>query len=259
MLYIEIPVRYGREIADPGLESAEANLRYGHLRWRLPTAETALVLVNCWAYFPLQSFVDRVDEICRTKIRPALAACRALGVTVAHAPSPQWAANYREFHFATPPEAKSEEPGASPGDWPPATGEFAVPRTGAEPGFKAWREKITAADLKIAAPVEPAGDDIVVSTGDQLHALCRQRRIKHLLYAGFASNICVLERDYGVKAMKQRGYNIVLLRDGTTAIESSETVGGLWATRSAVFYVELKIGVSTTAADLVEACRTAEA
>lgn len=91
MPYIEIPVRYGREIADPGLESAEANLRYGHLLWRLPAAETALVLVDCWAYFPLQSFVDRVDEICRTKIRPALTACRALGVTVEITRSPYFA------------------------------------------------------------------------------------------------------------------------------------------------------------------------
>ena len=39
MRSIELAVRYGREIADPEVESHEKNLRYGELNWRLPLAE----------------------------------------------------------------------------------------------------------------------------------------------------------------------------------------------------------------------------
>ena len=80
------------------------------------------------------------------------------------------------------------------------------------------------------------------------------RRIKHLFYAGFATNICVQFRDYGMQAMRKRGYNLILLRDATTGIESAETAGGLWATKAAIFYTEMKLGVTALAADLRKAC-----
>ena len=95
----------------------------------------------------------------------------------------------------------------------------------------------------------------MVSTGDELHAFCRERRIKHLVYAGFATNICVLYRDYGVMAMRKRGYNIVFIRDATTGVESSETVDGLWAARAAIFYIEIKVGVTVMAEEFLSACR----
>ncbi len=269
---IEVPVRYGREITAPGLRSHEKNLRYGELRWRLPASETALVLVDCWDYFPLESFVKRAAKICRTKIRPVLEASRETGIAVVHAPSPEWAANYPDFLYAPKvmpkdtraPDSKMAPVRAAPAvDWPPESltkdGEFSVPRAGSEPVYKEWWDKAYPDRLKISSYVEPSGNDIVVSTGDELHAFCRERRIKHLVYAGFATNICVLYRGYGVRSMRQRGYNIILIRDATTAVESSETVKGRWATRAAIFYVEIKTGVTTTAGRFENACRNVSA
>ena len=254
---IDLPVRYGRELADLDLESHERNLRYGELHWSLPVKETALVLVDCWDEFPLASFVARAGAICQTKIRPVVEACRTLGLSVVHTPSPQWAANYPDFHYAAPaaPLKESTAPEEIETTWPPpdTKGTFAVPRTGTEPRFEAWRQKVHPDGLRISRHLEPVGDDLVLSTGDELHALCHQRGIKHLLYAGFATNICVLERDYGVRAMQRRGYNILLIRDATTAVESSATVDELWATSAAVFYIEIKIGVTVTTQDLLEA------
>ena len=253
MRSIELAVRYGREIADPEVESHEKNLRYGELNWRLPLAETALVLVDCWEYFPLESFVARAAEICKGKIRPVLSVCRELGITVVHAPSPIWAANYPQFHYRLEPQGAADP--AAP-DWPPPIDDaLAIPRTGSEPVYKAWWENVFPDGLRISPHLEPTGDDVVLSTGEELHALCRERGIKHLVYAGFATNICVLFRDYGVRAMSQRGYNILFLRDATTGVEGSETVEDLGATRSAIFFIETKVGASTTAEAFVEACR----
>lgn len=260
---IDIPVRYGKEIADPSQESHEMNLGYRELRWSLPVQETALVLVDCWDYFPLDSFVARATEICKTKIRPVLESCRELGIAVIHAPSPQWAANYPEFHYC-PPLAPQEEKNSRSESlvsdiWTPKSltqkGDFAVPRTGTDPVYKVWWETAFPDDLRISSHVEPAESEMVISTGDELHAICCERRIKHLVYAGFATNICMLNRDYGVRSMRLLGYNVILVRDATTAVESNETVAGLWATRASVFYIEIKVGVTITSKAFVDACR----
>ena len=48
--------------------------------------------------------------------------------------------------------------------------------------------------------------EFVVATGEPLHELARQLGIMHLIYAGFATNWCILNRDYGMWAMAQRGF-----------------------------------------------------
>ncbi|MBM4086838.1 MAG: isochorismatase family protein [Planctomycetes bacterium] len=110
---------------------------------------------------------------------------------------------------------------------------------------------------KIMPCVEPQPGDFVAATGDQLHRLLRHRKILHLFYAGFAANMCVLHRDYGIEAMQRRGYNIILLRDCTTAIESAETFADMAHTRASVGIVEMVYGVSASSADFVAACRKA--
>ena len=72
-----------------------------------------------------------------------------------------------------------------------------------------------------------------------MHRLLREKERFHLLYAGFVSNGCVQERDYGVKFMGYLGYNIILLRDCTTAFEMSHTVGTLEQTRASIDNMEL--------------------
>jgi len=75
----------------------------------------------------------------------------------------------------------------------------------------------------IESSIAPKPEDFVVATGDQPHRLLRRRRLVHLVYAGFATNICVVYRDYRLQAMRARGYLPVLLRDCTTAIETRDT------------------------------------
>ena len=67
-------------------------------------------------------------------------------------------------------------------------------------------------DRSIHPAVLPQAGDYVIATGDQLHDLCRERGILYLIYVGFATNICVPDRDYGMRAMRERGYALVLLR-----------------------------------------------
>ena len=64
--------------------------------------------------------------------------------------------------------------------------------------------------------VRPAGTDMVVTDGQELHDFCSQRQILFLFYLGFNTNTCILMRDYGTLEMGKRGYEIIVLRDCTT-------------------------------------------
>ena len=96
--------------------------------------------------------------------------------------------------------------------------------------------------------------DFVVGTGQQLHDLCQERGILHLLFAGFATNWCILGRDYGIRAMRGRGYNTILVRDATEGVEFPDTLTARWATELAVREVEQVHGFSTSMADFYAAC-----
>jgi len=93
--------------------------------------------------------------------------------------------------------------------------------------------------LSMHPDVQPEGTDVVVATGQELHEFCRKRGILFLFYLGFNTNMCVLQRDYGTLAMHDRGYEIILVRDCTTGMESFETQDGLWQTRGAILFLEM--------------------
>ena len=99
--------------------------------------------------------------------------------------------------------------------------------------------------------MRPEGTDVVVATGDELHRYCRQKGVHFLFYVGFNTNACILLRDYGTLEMGKRGYGIIIVRDCTTGMESSETHDQLSQTRGAVLFLEMFGNFSTTSEDLI--------
>jgi len=90
-----------------------------------------------------------------------------------------------------------------------------------------------------------------------MHALLSKRQILHLFYAGFATNWCLIGRDYGIIPMNERGYNIILVRDATTGIEFHDTADILTATEMTIREIETKYGWSTSTDAFVAACEHA--
>ena len=234
----------------------EANFQYGCQTLQIPASQAALVLVDVWDIHPIASHLDRTNAITRTKIAPTLDAARTAGVTVVHAPSPSVARKYPQWtRYADDADLR---PSSAQADWPPpefrrregSAAQFARP---IEPMVAAWTERLEA--RRIVPEVEPRPNDFVVATGDQLHRLLKDRGILHLFYAGFATNICIPFRDYGMRAMRRRGYNLILLRDCTTAVETHDTVEDLLITRLAIRDFEMvDIAWTATAEDFRRAC-----
>ena len=230
----------------------EANCRRSNLHWELPVDQIALVCVDVWSEHYIESHVDRTTAITLERIVPLQEAFRRMGALVVHGPSPDCARKYPEWL-----EEEVAEPQQKKSDWPPAgfrrrEGEyagFARPYTEKSEEF----ERIIR-DRSIVPEAAPKGEDRVVANGEALHRLLERRGGLFLFYMGFAANMCVPFRDYGMRAMKDRGYEVILVEDCTTAIEVEDTASELMLSRACKIDAALTIGYTVQSADLLAAC-----
>ncbi len=89
-----------------------------------------------------------------------------------------------------------------------------------------------------------------INTTSDFHQLLKDKGINTLLYAGYASNWCLLNRPSGIFWMAELDYNIIVIRDATIAEETAETLDGEWANKVVINMIESEWGRSTTLADL---------
>lgn len=109
---------------------------------------------------------------------------------------------------------------------------------------------------QIAQLAKPLPDEFVVDSHNliddtvELDRYLRAHNIKTLIYAGYASNECILYRPTGIIKMKELGYSIILLRDCTIAVETPESLDDEWANRMAINTIEMQFGATATLEDL---------
>ena len=251
---IELDIRYYHRPQNVGI--SEGDIYHNTLHRSLRASEIALVLVDVWSDHHIATHLQRGRDITLKHIRPAIEVFRRLGAAVIHAPGPECAEKYaRWIRYAKEGDARGV---SSPvdDDWPPAefrniTAAYKRLARPSESGRQAVRD--IAKNRRIIEEIAPQDDDEVVANGNQLHRLLRARQIPHLFYAGFAANICVPFKDYGMRAMKDRGYEIVLIRDGTTAIETADTIERMALTKNAIRDTEFNIGYTVSSSELIGA------
>lgn len=109
---------------------------------------------------------------------------------------------------------------------------------------------------KIADIVKPLEGEYIVDSMNglddttELDDYLKAHQITTLLYAGYASNWCVLNRPTGIIRMSQLGYDIILVRDCTIAFEMPETLDSKAANLVTINLVENQFGETTTLEDL---------
>jgi len=253
-LALDLPVQYFQDSPAEGLSWREEHFVRRRVDMRLPIQQTALVLVDTWDNHFIESWLERAEKVTREAVVPVLHAGRAAGLTIVHAPSPS-------VTPAFPQHMKRHQPApsAAPPDWPPAEfrsrqGEYAAFR-----GPRAQPPGIPHIDIGMSPHIDVQDDDFLLETGLQLHDLCRERGILHLVYCGFATNWCILNRDYGMRSMARYGYNMVLLREATMGVEYPDTVDECQATKLAIREVETQLGFSASNPDFLTACAGARA
>lgn len=257
MAVVNLSVRYFQDSTPADVPCREESFLRRQVEMALPVEETALVLVDLWNTHFIETWLERAVRVTNEEVVPAIEAARVAGLTIVQAPSPEIAAKYEQLqrHVAAAPVA---EP-----DWPPAQfrareGEYAAfrgPRS--QPPGIAGHWEAHKGKLDMSSAIDVREGDSVIATGDQLHELARQRGIVHLIYAGFATNWCILNRDYGMRAISRHGYNMILLRDATMGVEYPDTVDECFATEMAIREVETQIGFTASNEDFLAACRRA--
>ena len=255
---IHVRPRYCRLYTDPGVELAEENYHHNALNWEMPLHAAALICLDVWDWHFARDTLERIEEITVGKIAPLVEACRRAGLQVIHAPGAPLAQRHPNWVRLVGEDEKppSERWPNSP-DWPPQEfrkkegphAQYARPE---EPQHR-QRTEHRETRRRLHPSVQPVGDEAVVLSGEELHRLCAKRGALFLFYVGFNTNACIVGRDYGTKAMDRRGYDVVLVRDCTTGMETHETKEGLICTRGQIASLE-QFGVYTiTSGEIVEA------
>ena len=169
-----------------------------------------VIAVDVWNYHWCKTATMRVDAIV-PRIDRALSVARELGMTVMLCPS-DVVDNYvgypqREAVFALPrvPVPKLVDVTCPP-----------VPDAG---GCACGRERCAVNygwdGMHPGLRIGPA--DLMPDTQAEVYAICRQRQLTHLIYVGFHTQVCLLGKSMGLKAMKSAGLTCVLARDMTDA------------------------------------------
>jgi hypothetical protein len=169
-----------------------------------------VIAVDVWNFHWCKTATMRVDAIV-PRMNRALDAARALGMTVMLCPS-DVVDNYvgypqREAVFALP---KFPVPSVVNVTCPP------VPDAG---GCACGRERCAVNyGWDGMHPGLHIGEaDLMPDTQAEVYAICKKFGLTHLIYVGFHTQICLLGKPMGLKAMKSAGLRCVLARDMTDA------------------------------------------
>jgi nicotinamidase-related amidase len=247
--HLSIRPRYYRWYVDPGVEWLETNTGYSTLHWSVPVSQTALVLVDVWQRHYIKDTEARGEAVIAHHLLPLMAACRKAGLKIIHAPSPPVAKQHPNWVKLV----SDAEMRAKHDDWPPSqfrdkSGPY---QSYGRPTEPREAEKQNLPPLYFHPKAHPVGKEPVVATGEELHRYCKQQGILFLLYAGFNTNACILSRDYGTVQMSNRGYEVILVRDCTTGMESKDTQPTLSQTKGAILLLEMFGQYSVTSDEVI--------
>ena len=233
------------------------------------TDHTAVVVMHAWDCGTLQEFpgwwrcveyIPRAQEICRTVFPPLLSAVRASALPLFHVVGGgeyyQDLPGYkRAVALAGPPP---EKPGwAEPDPALSQLREFKSKhvhvgqdnRADVDRGFKR---------IDFQPEARPEGDEGVAANAHQLFALCKDKGINHLIYAGFAINWCLLLSSGGMHDMSGRGIMCSAIRQAVTAVENKETARRQSCKETGLWRVALAFGFVFDLDDLLAALPAGE-
>lgn len=169
-----------------------------------------VIAVDVWNFHWCKTATMRVDAFV-PRMNKALDAARELGMTVMLCPS-DVVDNYVGY-------PQRETVLALPNIAAPAITNVTCPPAPDPGGCACGRERCAVnygwdgmhPDLRIGA------DDLMPDTQAEVYAICRQRGLTHLIYVGFHTQVCLLGKPMGLRAMKSAGLRCVLARDMTDA------------------------------------------
>jgi hypothetical protein len=177
---------------------------------RVDPKRVGVIAVDVWNFHWCKTATMRVDAIV-PRMNRALDAARSLGMKVMLCPS-DVVDNYvgyaqREAVFGLP---KIPVPSIVNVTCPPA------PDAG---GCACGRERcaVNYGWDGMHPALRLGDDDLMPDTQAEVYSICQKFGLTHLIYVGFHTQVCLLGKPMGLKAMKSAGLKCILARDLTDA------------------------------------------
>ena len=176
----------------------------------LQAARTAILICDMWDRHWSRGASERVDEMA-PGMNAVVKAARAKGVLVIHAPS-----DTLDFYDGTEARQRALD---APTIEPPPEIEHADPAlpiddsdrgsdTGETPWHKAWSRQHAAIEI------DP-DRDAITDSGREVYNVLRQHEIRQVIMMGVHTNMCVLNRSFGIKQLVRWGIDVALARNLT--------------------------------------------
>ncbi|MBV7329559.1 isochorismatase family protein [Chloroflexi bacterium TSY] len=175
--------------------------------------ETAIIICNMWDNHWSRGAAERVNAMA-PRMNKVLSTARAQGVHIIHAPS-----DTLDFYADAPARQRIlaveliAPPQAIEHDDPPLPIDDSDhgSDTGEVETFRAWKRQHPAIEIDQT-------HDYISDSGSQIYGLLQHTQIKQVLLMGVHTNMCILNRSFGIKQMVRWGVNIALIRDLTDAM-----------------------------------------
>ena len=195
------------------------------LRWEV--AQTAIIICDMWDTHTCNLSAQRVAAMA-PRMNQVISASRSLGVMIIHAPS-----DTMKYYEGTPqrlrmqraPVASSPTPILTrcPRD-PEEERNFPIDDTAGgcdDPILKDWTGPYPWTREHPALDV--VGFDGVSDNGQEIYNFCKQEGIANVALMGVHTNICILNRSFGIRQMTRLGFQVVLVRDLTDTMYDPRT------------------------------------
>ncbi len=250
MLSLRARKRTGRL---PG--SGETRTSEEILRWEV--ARTAIIVCDMWDTHTCRLSAQRV-AVMAPRMNRVISAARSLGVMIIHAPS-----DTMKFYEGTPERRRMQNAPmvASPTPIlarcprePEEERNFPIDDTAGGcddailkqwTGPYPWTRENPAIDI--------VGFDGVSDKGQEIYNFCKQEGITNIALMGVHTNMCILNRSFGIRQMTRLGFQMVLVRDLTDAMYDPRTrpfVSHSRGTELIVEHIESRFCLSILSDDL---------
>jgi nicotinamidase-related amidase len=181
----------------------------------IPAAELAILICDMWDTHTCAAAARRVDAMA-PRMNAVVSAARAAGVQIIHSPS-----DVLDFYADTPQRRRVLAVPPAPPPQPLELPNPPLPIDDSDGGCDSPGPRRTGPPwpwTRQHAAIEIAEPDLISVRGDEVYSLLRHLGIGTLVIMGVHTNMCVLHRTFGIKAMTRWGVRCILARDLTDAL-----------------------------------------
>jgi nicotinamidase-related amidase len=215
-----------RRRVDQASGSSKSRVSEKALRWEV--AQTAIIICDMWNTHICGLSAQRVG-VMAPRMNEVVSAARSSGVMIVHSPS-----DTMKFYEGTPWRQRMQRAPAAPSSIPILNRcarepleerRFPIDDSAGgcdDPVVKEWKGPPYPWTRQHPA-IDIVGYDGVSESGQEIYNFFKQEGITNIALMGVHTNICILNRGFGIRQLTRLGFNVVLVRDLTDAMYDPRT------------------------------------